>query len=315
MVYRIEALHPSFGRHYDVGIVTLGYERRARFLIESGWLQADRFLALGFPDADTFSYRENQKYFLSLGVAIHSVDDLGFERWWATEGRSLLHAPTCRKLAIDISSLSRRRLGIIMESLFELERSIELRVDFLYSLASFVPPIEDSVIDVCEPITPFFAGWHATDAGDEPTGVVLGVGYEKDRAVGVLEYLQAGPSWVFVPHSGDAYDKAVNRANRALWKMTAPDMRLPYNPRHIFDLVAALDSLVSGIEGRYRAVIVPLGPKIFALASLMVACLHYPKVGVWRVSPGEIGAQMDRAASGEVVGISIVIPINSRQNK
>ena len=61
-----------------------------------------------------------------------------------------------------------------------------------------------------------------------------------------------------------------------------------------------------GIMQKRRPIIIPFGPKIFALVSMLVAYMHHPSVAVWRVSSGRGLHPEDKTSSGVVVGLKTI---------
>ena len=105
--------------------------------------------------------------------------------------------------------------------------------------------------------------------------------------------------WAFRPVAGDDdYDSAVQLANGE-WLTDLPGGCVhDYRVRDPFGCFVELESLVYGLRQMSRVVLVPFGPKIFALCSLLVATI-YSDVGVWRVTPGKFETPVDRVAAGD----------------
>jgi hypothetical protein len=60
-----------------------------------------------------------------------------------------------------------------------------------------------------------------------------------------------------------------------------------------------------------RPVIVPMGPKIFGLAALLIAESFVPRISVWRISTGRSGEPLDICATGPIHGYTVEFaPIN-----
>src|SRR5262249_5022213 len=157
-----------------------------------------------------------------------------------------------------------------------------LELDFWYSVATFTEPIDEEAPNVAAgPVVPAFAGW-ATDAGI-PTSLILGLGYERDQAIGAVEYIEPAEVVAFDPSGADTqYANAINDANAQLWSMRPrPPRRISYDPGQVFPTFVALEGLVSGLVRRSRPVLLPFGPKVFTLLALLAARFH-PTTAVWR---------------------------------
>jgi hypothetical protein len=178
-------------------------------------------------------------------------------------------------------------------------------IDFVYTPSTFsAPQDDDSPISYCEPVTSAYTGWPV--GSDLPTALICGLGYERDRALGVEEYLDAAASWMFFPIGPvPEFVPEVKNANADLLEGFPQDRLIYYDLSHPFNTFARLESLVSGLIDAYRPVVVPLGPKPFALASLLVGIAHSPHVSVWRVSAGQVEEPIDREPVGSLVGLTV----------
>jgi hypothetical protein len=65
-----------------------------------------------------------------------------------------------------------------------------------------------------------------------------------------------------------------------------------------------LESVVYGLLKSFNVIVLPFGPKIFTLCSLLVAGLH-PTVSVWRVSAGGAERPVNRRASGRITCLTV----------
>jgi hypothetical protein len=68
------------------------------------------------------------------------------------------------------------------------------------------------------------------------------------------------------------------------------------------DTFVQLESFVFGITRTHNLIVLPFGPKLFALCAMLVGMVH-PEVAVWRVSGGE--DRIDREPSGELFGLTV----------
>jgi len=72
------------------------------------------------------------------------------------------------------------------------------------------------------------------------------------------------------------------------------------------DCFITLESLIYGLSRTKNTILLPFGPKIFALCALLVASVH-PTTAVWRVSAGFQEEAVNRQASGYVYGLQVDI--------
>lgn len=298
---------------YDVVVCALGYESRARSMAEELSLSGDLKLALSFGDCKTHGYNDNLNYFTVSGFEIHEWSDEDFVAAIRTRIVSFLmerssSLPGRRDIAVclDISSFSRFRLASLVDLVVEVAATTPIRLHVMYSVACFSPPDRDDLpIRTAAPVTENYAGW--SEDLDLPTVAIVGLGYEDGKALGAVEYLQADEIWVFDPHSPiQEYRGALDHANASLLDAVPNSKKIDYDVMNPHDLFVRLESLVYGLVRESRPVVLPFGPKIFTLVSLLVARLH-PQLAVWRVSGGEPDEPTDRKASGNRVFVDFLL--------
>lgn len=295
----------SLAGSYDALFVTLGYEERARHVAQNVVKTAARRVAWAFDDNRVLSYSDNEEFLRGKEFEILE-ESVGNPQKWIAE-TSKRHAADNRvvRLAVDVSSGSRRRIAQWIEAASTWNGRSPLEIDFLYAMARFAQPAEEEVPNVeAGPVLRSFAGW-ATDPG-APTLLILGLGYERDQAIGAVEYIEPAEVWAFDPSGPDSeYSSAIKFANEQLWSMRpkAP-RRIRYDPAQVFQTFGVVEGLLASLVRRSRPVILPFGPKIFALTALLAARFH-PEAAVWRVSAGASGTPVQRTASGVVVGLRV----------
>lgn len=208
----------------------------------------------------------------------------------------LLEAQAAVQVFVDVSCLDRPFIALVFACIaaFAMQRSVNLTIG--YSLARYAPSPATwakPVRTIC-PVHPMFSGWTAAGAS-APVDVVVGLGYERGKAVGAVEYLEPRRRWVCVPHSPfDEYLQEVKQHNRPLLERGEARV-LDYNVLAPVDAYFSLRSLLQGIACDARPVLFPFGPKIFFAVSLLAA-LSVEEAAVWQVS-GESDDYGDRSPS------------------
>jgi hypothetical protein len=302
---QITAWSRSLGRApYDAVIAALGYEKRSAFIPTLLAPDTRERFACGFGVQHVLSYAENLRDLTEAGYDITEVQDREFRAWVVSildqlASVSSVHA----SVAVDISSVSRLRLAILVDCIRTFVRIRRLKVDFLYAPAKYSPPAEDdSPNQHVGPVLPSYAGW--TDEPEAPVTAVVGLGYEEDRALGAVERIDPDETWCFLPTSGEAeYTPALLRANEELIASVPEGRLLEYVVESPFDCFTRLESLAFRKSHSSRVVLIPFGPKSFTLCALLVAGVH-PEIAVWRVSAGARQVPVQREPTGLVVGIS-----------
>ncbi len=298
---------------WDAMLASCGYERRSRSIPEHKSDLIRERVACTFPRHRELAYDDNRKFFAGAGWKIRDVDDAQFADFVPEWLESLGTDRKLLRVAIDISSMTRDRMAHVFQAITTYTGDAQLSVDLLYTPAEFSdPPAGTDLTWASGPVTPWFAGW--TPFPNRPIAALVGLGYETDKAVGALEYIEPGRVWIFTPTGeDDRYDSAMEEANPRLledipsrltgYKVERP--RVPYRVDDPFECCSVLESLVYANARTARPVMVPLGPKIFAACCLAVASLHRPKVAVWRVSSGPYERPVDRESAGKVIGLRL----------
>ena len=80
-----------------------------------------------------------------------------------------------------------------------------------------------------------------------PPAAILGLGYERDKAVGAVEYIEPAEVWAFVPADHESeYNEAISRANEPLMDTLSPSRVWPYYLYQPYDCFKKLESLTYG---------------------------------------------------------------------
>jgi len=291
-------------RSYSLFIAALGYEERSRFIAEHSHPNAARKIALAFDQQKVHAFVQNLEWFSSNDFHVKIIDDNGFRLELASVVRDLCVEGDV-SILVDISSISRIRLALIVECFSEACSNQSLSVDFVYALAEYTsPPASNIANSHVGPVLASFAGW--PDEPDRAITAIVGLGYEQDKALGAAEHLQADDVWAFMPVSEvQEYSPALIKANQLLLDSIKPDHLMSYRVQDPFDCFIRLESLVYGLSLSRNPVLLPFGPKLFALCCLLVATAHR-SIPVWRVSAQELEPAMERRANGSIYGLSVI---------
>lgn len=185
-------------------------------------------------------------------------------------------------LFVDVSCLSRQQLGEIMAAVKDIAQERTVHLELAYSLGRFVPPPDPRPTSIWRiaPVNAAYSGW--TSAPSKPVDVVLGLGYEKGKALGAVEYLEPRSTWIFVPHSPEGrYLSKVREHNKELLRRD-PSKQFHYQVLQPVDTYFTLLSLVTGIARDSRPILLPFGPKLYFALTLLVASV-VDEASVWFV--------------------------------
>lgn len=294
----------------DICLVACGYETRARAFAERFTFPGSIRLALAFPGERQLSFTENRRQLLERGFTVNAVDDATIVDvvCEALQSRISNDANTDLSVFVDISSQSRARLALIIEAISRCAAEVRVRVFFGYTLAKYMPPTNSAVPNLSiGPVSDFFAGW--AEDPELPISLVLGLGYEPDRAMGAVEHLEPTMVWALLPHSSiKEYDEALLSANSQLVKRIGSTQLVRYTVEDPNATLALLSALVADLSRSSTVLLLPSGPKILVLLSLLLCCTR-SDISVWRVSAGADDPAIDRAPTGKYVVVeALFIP-------
>ncbi|MBI3727302.1 MAG: hypothetical protein HY254_03095 [Burkholderiales bacterium] len=305
-----------FDSNYDLVIFAIGYERRASELLNRRTGTAKLSIAFGFDYGLEISFIENEQAFKEKNVQLKlNLNDSQFQIELRTQLKLLSdnwEKATPITMLVDISCFNRTRLASIVAEISDLAERHTVIVDFFYAIARFKKPsnefISNSIVDA---IHPFFSGWSRVPAN--ATSAIIGMGYEQGQALGAIEYIQANPVWAFSPISAESqYAPAVQKANLLLLEELPIEKIISYSVEKPLETFRNIEGLARGLLQDYNVVIVPFGPKMFVLISLLVAWRNR-SVAVWRVSPGTEIQPVQRESSGHFSAIRIQAKTKTNQ--
>jgi hypothetical protein len=196
---------------------------------------------------------------------------------------------------------------VLIDAIRSCSLPVEIEVDFVYSLANYNPPPEVAPLNShVGAVLAAFAGW--TSEPDRGAVAIVGLGYEEDKALGAVEHVQAAETWILIPTSPVAeYTPALRAANKTLLDVVPRDHQIQYSVSTPLDLFIMLESLVYRLSQSRNPILLPFGPKLFAVCALLVACI-YQDTAVWRVSAEGFDTPMDRTSSPHIFGVKAIFP-------
>lgn len=291
---------------WDLLVCALGYESRSSYVARRLQGEPRKKLAIVFPDRQVVTYGENRAYLEKSNFALLAYRPSSFvdEFLAIIEGTNRELTDSEMNLIVDVSSMSRPMIAQIVIGLARMPGDRPLNVRFTYAPAIFTRPHADvAPVTVSEPVIPEFAGWSSSP--ERPVSAIVGLGYEYHQALGALEFLEPATAWAFVPFGEDKrYDYAVKNANRDIRNFLNAQQISLYRVDRPFEYFLMLECLVYGLLRDSRPILIPFGPKIFALVSMLIAKIHAPNVTVWRVSGGQATEPADRIAAGKIISLT-----------
>lgn len=293
-------------RNFDLLIATCGYEERSREVASRDIAFFESVRAYTYPTQRVHSYERNVEFFGSIGELRHPATTPDFCAMLASDLREAASSEAPLRVAVDISSFDRDRLGAVVRTLEDYGMESDAEVTFFYAVASFDShsPSGESMVLVNGPLEGF-EGW--TSSPSLPVACIVGLGFENLVALAALETLEPARTVAFLAQSDDArFHERVLNDNAPLIRSDEVAV-VPYDLDNPFGSLHSLEGVVHALRGDHRVALVPLGPKLFALFALLVAREYRDEVAVWRVSADQAGDIGDRAASGQVLELSLNI--------
>ncbi len=301
---------PFSGTHvqrYDVFIGAIGYESRATHALEKLLSDVDLVVAAPFEKNRIHCYERNAEVFRKLGQVIPG--DYRYRKELRMYIEDAIETKRAKKLllaepfrvCVDVSSMTRARTAETMLAIY-LDIDASVVVDWVYSPAKYDRQLLDTGPVQFNDAIPGFEGW-----GDpsEPLHAVIGLGLEGSLVLGVIDDLEVTDTTVFEPMGFHIdYDNKITRRNANFVSGVSDDCRFRYNVTQPYTSFLKLAAVVNRLTSNGRVVLLPLGPKIFAVMCLLLGVIDRSQVTVWRLSADAGGGPIDRIATGHILGIT-----------
>lgn len=299
----LSSLLAAESRDADLWIAASGYESRCTFASEHVAPQGAK-LALAFEGTTGNVRSRSDKVFSQLSFRSELVkpDDARAVRQIVL---TYVRSANARSLAVDFSSMTRAWMwGLISEAWELLARNEIDTLDLLYSPARFAPP----PLELPPPtsIGPVPGVSSLIQVPSDRLALVVGLGYEADRALGLLEYFDPSAATFFYadPGSAEDYLASVKRANHSLFHSISVDNLVPYDLSDWVATASKLEGVMKYFRQEHRVLCIPMGPKPFAAIAAVVA-LELGDIALWRVSNSGLENGLDRMPRGDVMAVRI----------
>lgn len=289
-------------RSWDLFVCSSGYERRSRLVARRLGRAASRNLVVGFSEhLDEKERRTNDETFRELGFeAILESGHSDFALDVVVEYIATLRrrrGPV--RILIDVSSMTRSWYGGLIRSLATSQlRTNGILVTFAYAAAL---PQRTTGYPQNEVVGPVF-GFMGLGLPKRPTALVLGLGTDRGRGLGVVQEIDPPGLVTFQPEPAvhPRFRSELRAASVGVIEDVSRDFRYQYP---LFDLrttFSRLEGVCSGLSKSCNVIIASCGPKPFGLAAFLVASVR-PEISVWRVTAGSREERRDRPPAGSVM--------------
>ncbi len=294
----------------DLFLFAVGYETRSTWLAKHAGLGPKKLVGIAFQGPSIHAFDENVRWCSHANLS--PIKWKGADYRKQLMGRIFAAADEARvsragpiRLGIDISSMTREMMAEMWAIVLDLPWPV--KCTFFYSCAKFGGVPENfPPITINEPISALFTAWPIEP--QLPIELIIGLGYEKGRAAAAIEFFEAQDVTFFSPVGGpDEYLGQVQGVNRTILGGRTSYPSVKYDLMNVFDATARLSQLVARTVSSARSVIVPFGPKTFALAAMLTAISFPKRVSVWRLSGGINDPTPDREPTGAVSAVDVLL--------
>lgn len=281
---------------FDCFICSSGFEERSTFIAKQVGVNSKLKVALCFNNYLNDDYRKkNDAYFekneyhflfedgdqaISLIKLLNEITEL--------EQESI-------NIAIDYSSMTRIWYSAIVSYFNQVCSKKTVNVYFFYSFSKFSIPTNGDIRNIhIGPLENF----STLSIPDKPTALIIGLGYERERAFGLTEYFDAETFLFYADKSRDnQYYKAVKAANNNIMDQVKKENIFEYSLLYLDNTESLLYSVCKSLKNDYRLVLAPTGPKPFTLLCLLTS-IRLKNIDVWRISAGKISQPTRKEPDG-----------------
>ena len=288
----------------DLVIAVSGYEKRSPYLMERIKLGGETRIVLAFAEKmKELNRPENDRIFRKLGFS--TLVASGNQP--LDVGRLIGSIPPkmgkVLRILVDYSCMTKPWYASFIEYFsFNNLPFRKVHILFSYTQSEYVEPKKPKPLRFAEPMG---YGSHGIMAG-KPIALVIGLGYEKDRAEFLRRAVNPEETFCFYadPVADDRFVRKVYLNNFRLIDSLHKSRVFPYPMEDLQATDRILTDLCLSLRLKYRIILAPLGPKPFALLSMLMG-VRYPDVEIWRVGAGIMENVYDRIPKGEPLVYSV----------
>lgn len=298
-IYKTEQVNVNdfIQEEYDVFICSSGREKRAPYLalkhIHLSLIKNK--MVLCYIDRPVLRDKGNLEKFKQL--RFQAIDAMSSDHLQIDEYLDKITSGLDKsiRILVDYSCMTKVWYGSIIN--FFCRRSFDhlIEVTFSYSPAAF----EKSVVELPNTYIDLVPGFSSLGLPDINISLFIGLGHEKIRAAGLIEFLDLNYENIFLFHTSDnfspKFSKEVLENNSEVIKSVGENNVISYDLNDLKQIESILLTMGNKLRINNRLAIAPLGPKPFSLISLIIA-KKIPGINIFRVGAGEQGSPPIRKA-------------------
>jgi hypothetical protein len=267
----------------DFIITASGFHSRCTYLSENIDLANTKKHLFTLDDSNYVKLRkENESVFIKLGF-LPFLEDVKSGK----EIEKLLDE-LCRNnkseilnIIVDYSCMPKKWIAIILDFVSRNELPEQrINIFFAYTPKKFLPNIKKIVEYIGPIIEP-----KDLIKNDSNLTLIAGLDNNYESIIKLTKDINPQKIFAFVPDPAfdEAYSKSVYKKNKPLLKKIGDENIIKYPANKQDEINSILTSLCLELRLNSRVIIVPLGPKTFALTSLLLS-LRYPDIKLWDIT-------------------------------
>lgn len=288
---------------FDISYFACGYEKRSIFFKSKHPIESNVINVLEFEKEARLKTKENRLFYEKDAKC----------NFILSEGESDLEIintlnaffKTCQEIdiniLIDYSSMTSIWFSSFLNYFncyFENSKIKRINLYYAYSHSLYTGPLKgESLTLSVDPLD----GFSNISIPDKPTALIIGLGYEKDKATGLAQYLDA-ESYVFISDStyAEEFSQTVKVENSVLLTEVKKENIFEYPILNLKITAKLLHTLVVDLVQSHRIVLAPCGPKIFSLLCL-IESIKVENTDVWRISSSKASkTAVDKEPDGKI---------------
>lgn len=159
-------------------------------------------------------------------------------------------------------------MASIASCIYRIASNAPLMLRLAYTISEFKPPADQIDNNAIGRVHSMFGGLVRYPRW--PRKSIVGLGYEKGKALGAIEYLQLDAEFMWIPNASDTrFIEAVERPNSEL--LAGEGRRIDYNVLDPHTTLIDLLSLINELKRDSNPVLLPFGPKMFFFLCLLTS--------------------------------------------
>lgn len=285
----------------DCIIAASGFHPRCTYIAENLRIGNAHKIVITFDEKDHAELRkQNESVFSDLGFI--SID----ENIKSGKNIETLLKSQCNNsvadsfnILVDYSCMPKLWISTILNYLHDNDSLKEkINVFFAYTPRKFVP-VNKRTVEFVGPVS----GKEESMMNDKGISLIAGLDNSLDSTMKIINKVNPDRIYAFIPEPAfsEEYLRTLMKINKPLLDKIEKGNIIRYPAKDPEQINSILTSLCLELRLDSRIMIVPQGPKTFALTSLLLS-LRYPDIKLWEIisSAGKQNAE-DGMASGESV--------------